>query len=301
MDFEEDIQESADIIIQYVQKISQFVGDRYNNITGQIISITEEKYDYYIILLNIQNVSNKTKERINQNKDDIKQKLSFDNTEIISINIDENIEINYEINIDAELISNEIYVGSGKIVVYDKTNLPQELFNKAKKMFYSVKPSQFKNYSNSMRRLGYEAGYDTVPNNFKSFISDAANLMINDGYSINPNKYLLELHDYTIDSRDSVTKPPFIWHRDDHGGVSYPVNTMLVYLRKDPELVGGNLLYSTRESLPERGRELLPKDFVKIIVQPPMIISMTGNIVHAVEDMYGYGKRQLVLLQFERV
>ena len=64
---------------------------------------------------------------------------------------------------------------------------------------------------------------------------------------------------------------------------------MIFYLRKDQTLQGGNLLYKKNTNIR------------KININKNNIVLMRGDLVHKPEDIDGYGRRESIVVQFERI
>jgi len=75
-------------------------------------------------------------------------------------------------------------------------------------------------------------------------------------------------------------------HVDDHSIINYNVVTAILYLEKDPNIVGGNI-------------SIIFDDFV-FEVKTGSIIMMLGNVKHALQPMSETGIRSSMVFQFKR-
>lgn len=126
-----------------------------------------------------------------------------------------------------------------------------------------------------------------ISGGMNSFISKVANVLLKNGFRIDVNTYHLELHSYTINNENCDSC--FGWHEDDYGGVDFPVNTMILYLRKDEDIHGGNLFYYQDSS----------KHI--IVTKSETMVLMDGRVIHKAENIYGTGSRDSIVIQFMRI
>lgn len=105
------------------------------------------------------------------------------------------------------------------------------------------------------------------------------------GYQPSMENYVVEYHHWKIDS--DIEKPhSFGWHSDDDGHIDNSV-AALFYLKKDPGLEGGNLVWGQEE-----------KDEKEIIIEDGSLILIEGNIEHIPQPMKGKGERKLIVFFF---
>lgn len=115
--------------------------------------------------------------------------------------------------------------------------------------------------------------------------------VIAEGWNINPNRFLLEMHRYDLTKprENELVYPEFDWHKDDGAAVNFNTVTVIIYLRKDPELLYGNFQYD----VDDHG--------IIVKVEPGMCIMFSGDLFHRPEPMTGTGKRESIVFQFERL
>ena len=106
-------------------------------------------------------------------------------------------------------------------------------------------------------------------------------------FTINKNIFHVDFHRYFINNEKYETD--LTWHTDDKGATPYNVNTVIFYLRKDPTLKGGNFLYKENTNIQ------------KINISKNNILLMRGDLIHKPEDIDGYGRRESIAVQFERI
>jgi hypothetical protein len=99
-------------------------------------------------------------------------------------------------------------------------------------------------------------------------------------------------------------KTPLAIHRDDRGGVKYPVETCIIYTHKDPTIQGGNIEFwdeapSTIDWLMNcMGCSSFSSAMsVEIPVETGLILLMGGDVYHKPQDVSGNGTRNCVVVQ----
>lgn len=104
---------------------------------------------------------------------------------------------------------------------------------------------------------------------------------------VNDQKPLLEAHRYVVGDT-KLTETPFMWHSDDHGGITFNTITIIFYLRKSHDLEGGNLKFKFKKG----SLESQPSNFIDktsdddtvvefcIPVESNMIVIMRGDVEH---------------------
>jgi hypothetical protein len=138
--------------------------------------------------------------------------------------------------------------------------------------------------------------------NFKRFkiyddlitlINDTKELLLSNNITnFNGKKFYVEFQRANLPELNhnrTVRKIPM--HFDDYGAISYPVWTIIYYVRKDNGIKGGNFEYR-----PDFGN--LKTNTIN--VQTSSILIFPGDIYHSSEKMYGFGCRDFILVQFAR-
>jgi hypothetical protein len=105
--------------------------------------------------------------------------------------------------------------------------------------------------------------------------------------NVNPKKYLVECWNYKCNHKK--LKSFLAEHEDDFGGINCKVNTIIFYLRKDPTIIGGDLKVNIKGNV-----NIIP------IVEGDIII-MKGNILHQPTTLEGFGQRNCIVVQMERL
>ena len=116
---------------------------------------------------------------------------------------------------------------------------------------------------------------------YKSFFS---NLMINAGYNINPNIGVLECWSYNPNNNNVNSLDR---HTDDYGNVNYPVETCILYTKKDETIIGGNFFYY-KNNIEH-----------KIYIKSGTLLMMKGNLEHSPESITGVGQRNCLVCFFK--
>lgn len=116
--------------------------------------------------------------------------------------------------------------------------------------------------------------------------NDAKSHLKNCGLHVNELRGNIEFHRYNVQGE---CKGVFDYHEDDCGGVSYKVETVIYYFKKDKNIKGGDLLISNRGH--EYTIDVTPKEgHVKVL-------AFSGKLIHKVTDMIGQGIRDCIVVQ----
>jgi len=145
----------------------------------------------------------------------------------------------------------------------------------------------YKKCSNESSNNFVNSDFININSSITKFISQSANLLLEKGFNINKNNFHVDFHRYYLNNESYETD--FTWHKDDKGATSYNVNIIIFYLRKDPTLKGGNLLYKKDINIR------------KININKNNIVLMRGDLIHKPENLQGYGRRDSIVIQFERI
>ena len=145
----------------------------------------------------------------------------------------------------------------------------------------------YKKCTNESNNNFINSDFIKINSNITNFINQSADLLLENGFKINKNNFHVDFHRYYINNEKYETD--LTWHTDDKGATPYNVNTVIFYLRKDHSLKGGNLLY--KENTNTR----------KININKNNIVLMRGDLIHKPEDIDGYGRRESIVVQFERI
>ncbi len=118
----------------------------------------------------------------------------------------------------------------------------------------------------------------------EQLVATVANILTTNGFHIDSSNYHIDFHRYNLSGKKHSTS--LAWHEDDYGATGYKVNTAVLYLRKDKTIRGGNLLV---------------KGANKVIVEENTIVLMDGQLIHKPEDLDGFGCRDSIVIQFQRM
>ena len=167
----------------------------------------------------------------------------------------------------------------------------QDVFQSGKYLLENVFGSQRKE-SFQWKKCTNEPGFYQVDfidptDNIISFLTKASSILQEYNYHVDNNNYHLDFHRYNLFGEKVSSK--LDWHCDDYGGVNYPVNTAIFYLRKDPSIDGGNLI--VKENNTEN----------TITIKDNTIVLMDGRLEHKPEDLKGFGCRDSIVVQFKRI
>ena len=156
---------------------------------------------------------------------------------------------------------------------------------------------------------------EKVTTNLTNLLTETHLLLNSNNYPCSKERWFVEIHRSLAKNEKVVT--PLAWHQDDDGGWSEPeVVTLIYYLKKDPDLLGGNLLYSLTPDDPDTylnpnlkvfqpslnsNKRVNTVDFPIIQVETGKTVMMRGDMWHCPENIQGIGERQLLLVQFPRL
>jgi len=129
---------------------------------------------------------------------------------------------------------------------------------------------------------------------FSSLLEHTLALLKSYNFSCNIDRWFIEGQRYHSTGRGVIT--PLAWHLDDGGAWSENyVATVIYYLKKDPELSGGNLKYNLGNNDPDM--DYTSREYPKIIVASGNTVLMNGDLWHCPENISGYGDRELLVIQ----
>ena len=180
--------------------------------------------------------------------------------------------MNYIIKLDDNKYNN--LLGLGREIL-DKV-LPPKFMNFDYKKYINESTDNFTNFD-----------FIKIDSNITNLISKSADLLLENGFKINKNIFHVDFHRYFINNKKYETD--LTWHTDDNGATPYNVNTIIFYLRKDSTLKGGNFLYKENTNIH------------KINISKNNILLMRGDLIHKPQDIDGYGRRESIVVQFERI
>lgn len=111
-------------------------------------------------------------------------------------------------------------------------------------------------------------------------------------YNINPDVYSIEFHRYYCLEDESIESVFNEWHQDDYGAIDCEVNTCIFYINKADTLSGGNLIVKMANHI--TSIKTYPDEYMRCVL-------LDGRTDHYVENMYGHGCRDCIVIQFKRI
>jgi len=109
----------------------------------------------------------------------------------------------------------------------------------------------------------------------------------------------VEYHNATLIEEESTFEHPFSWHTDGDSYDPLKTCTLILYLRKDPTVIGSNLF--VRDTLSWRYKGNQDEIPINVISTTPLpgrakAVVIGGDVEHHVEDMSGYGVREILVI-----
>lgn len=121
---------------------------------------------------------------------------------------------------------------------------------------------------------------------FEKIVQIAYDLLNENQMYVDPNRDLdevrIEMHNYYTDGHE--VESSFSEHCSNDAHIT-PVNTCIFYLRKDPHIIGGNLIIS---------------DAI-LRVKSGTYVAMEGDLVHAFQSISGYGNSQCIIVHIPKL
>jgi hypothetical protein len=129
----------------------------------------------------------------------------------------------------------------------------------------------------------------------KEILNEAYYYLSSNGFNIDKTNGLIEFWKYSCDGKKVTSNLDM--HEDDYGGLPYCVETCIFYLQKDPNIIGGNLLY--QEVINKWGFGLFSNIVQKKLeIQNNMVALLGGNLYHRPQSINGKGTRKCIVVQF---
>ena len=161
---------------------------------------------------------------------------------------------------------------------------------------------------------------ELITTNLLALLSETQQLLNRHGYHCHRDRWFAETHYYR--STGQKLESPLAWHQDNNGGwPEKEVVTAIYYLKKDKEILGGNLLYSLENRDPDHWTgdfhplgSILPTHmwgwpkqtptpkpkYPSVKVETGLTVLMRGDMWHRPEEMSGTGERKLLVIQLPR-
>ncbi len=134
---------------------------------------------------------------------------------------------------------------------------------------------------------------ETMTVTLRSLLTESVHHLESHGFHVDPSSWTIDMHQYNLQGQPMDT--PLGWHKDDINGKD--VHTLILYLRKDSSLMGGNLLVRNNS---DKDSEITEDDW-SIKVSPSWIVLMGGQVNHKPQDLSGHGIRNSLVFQFARI
>lgn len=158
--------------------------------------------------------------------------------------------------------------------VYDDYLVDPSIMDKLAKKTEGKRNVEFYDYS--------ETNHDL---NFVKEVSSGF-LQMN-GFKHNRDKWYMDVIRYSLENDVKRVKSGLAWHCEND---NYPnVITVLMYLRIDDGIKEGNIRYKDKNGV----KYVLP-------LKSGTTVIMDGNVPHKPQDPYGSGKRDLIIVSFEK-
>lgn len=100
--------------------------------------------------------------------------------------------------------------------------------------------------------------------------------------------YFLELSRYDCIKDDKKPLNIIDWHEDDGAVTDYKVNTIIFYIKKSKDIVGGDFKLKINDK-----ETIIP-------IRAGMALCFNGNLLHTVVPCFGEGVRDTIVFQIER-
>ena len=155
---------------------------------------------------------------------------------------------------------------------------------------YIIDPSIMDQASTKKDKKRNVQFYDYKESNHNlNFIRDVTSGFLEmNGFNHNKNKWYMDVIHYNLENDVQRVKSGLAWHCEND---NYPdVITVLMYLTIDDGIKEGNVRYKDING----GKQILQ-------LKSGLTVIMDGNVPHKPQDPYGTGKRDLIIMSFEKI
>tara|TARA_B100000035_G_scaffold297301_1_gene289964 strand:+ start:79 stop:609 length:531 start_codon:yes stop_codon:yes gene_type:complete len=130
--------------------------------------------------------------------------------------------------------------------------------------------------------------YSEKYNYYCNFVRDIASGFLEmNGFEHNKNKWYMDIIRYRLNNDTKRVSSGLAWHCEND---NYPnVISVLLYLTLDEGIKEGNLRYKDKYN-----------NKIVLQIKSGTTVIMDGNVPHKPQDPYGTGKRDLVIISFEK-
>ena len=137
------------------------------------------------------------------------------------------------------------------------------------------------------RHNTYHEYYDTMNVTKQSVVYTCSDFLEEYGFKHKRYKWSMDVIRYNLQNETQRVDSGLAWHcENDNGG---NLITVLLYLRLDDTIIDGNLQYIDKDN-----------KIQVITIQSGTTIIMDGNVSHKPQDPYGTGKRDLIIVSFQK-
>lgn len=130
--------------------------------------------------------------------------------------------------------------------------------------------------------------YSEKYNYYCNFVRDIASGFLEmNGFKHNKNKWYMDIIRYRLNNDTKRVSSGLAWHCEND---NYPnVISVLLYLTLDEGIKEGNLRYKDKHN-----------NKLVLQIKSGTTVIMDGNVPHKPQDPYGNGKRDLIIMSFEK-
>tara|TARA_B100000035_G_C20940154_1_gene527124 strand:- start:182 stop:709 length:528 start_codon:yes stop_codon:yes gene_type:complete len=130
--------------------------------------------------------------------------------------------------------------------------------------------------------------YSEKSNYYCNFVRDITSGFLEmNGFEHNKNKWYMDIIRYRLDNDTKRVSSGLAWHCEND---NYPnVISVLLYLNIDEGIKEGNLRYKDKHN-----------NKIVLKIKSGTTVIMDGNVPHKPQDPYGSGKRDLIIMSFEK-
>ena len=137
------------------------------------------------------------------------------------------------------------------------------------------------------RHTTYHDYSDTMDINKLSVVYTCSDFLEEHGFKHKRYKWSMDVIRYNLENETKRVKSGLAWHCENDNGCN--LITVLMYVRLDDTIIDGNLRYKDKDN---------KKQVIQI--QSGMTIIMDGEVPHKPQDPYGTGRRDLIIVSFQK-